>query len=105
MELLVKQHGGAREGSGKPKGYKASRTLIAQTQKAKFIELVEAEIVSIANALIEKAKAGDVSAAKELFDRAWGKAIMPIAIREVPVFSLRELAKRRDSLKVTVSKD
>lgn len=66
--------GGTNHKGGRPKGSIATHTLKAQTAKAKLIELVEAEIVPIVMALIEKANKGDSFAARELFDRAWGKS-------------------------------
>lgn len=66
--------GGRRPGAGKPKGTKQPQTLEKEMARAQLAEIVAAEIHPIAMALLKKAKAGDVMAARELFDRAWGKA-------------------------------
>lgn len=62
--------GGKRPGAGRKKGYAAKNAEEAR----KFIsEKVSKEIGPIVNALIKKAKQGDIRAAKELFDRAYGR--------------------------------
>lgn len=64
--------GGKRPGAGRKKGYAAKNTEEAR----KFIaEKVSKEIGPIVNALIKKAKQGDVRAIKELFDRAYGRTV------------------------------
>lgn len=68
------EHGGKREGSGRPSGALASSTIQSQIQRHRLVQLLENEIEPIFKALTAKAKKGDVSAAKELFDRAWGKS-------------------------------
>jgi len=63
--------GGKREGAGRKPGY-AARS--AEEARRLFSEKIAAEIEPIADALIAKAKNGDVRATSELFDRAWGRA-------------------------------
>lgn len=64
--------GGKRLGSGRKKGYAAKE---AEEARHILAGMVAKEIVPIGEALIEKAKKGDVAAVRELFDRAWGKAM------------------------------
>jgi hypothetical protein len=66
--------GGVRKGAGRPVGSKDPNTLIREKALLRMRELVCAEIDPLTNALIKKGKEGDVSAIRELFDRAWGKA-------------------------------
>ena len=64
--------GGYRQNAGRKQGYAAKS---AEEARKVFAEMISKEIEPIAQALIKRAKNGDVSAAKELFDRAWGKVI------------------------------
>ena len=66
-------HGGKRKNSGRPKGGLASHTLEAQTLRQYMIQEVIANKKELVEALIEKAKSGEVSALKEVFDRSLGK--------------------------------
>ena len=52
----------------------SSATLQTQEQRKLLLEKLKTEAGPIFDKLIEKAKDGDVSATKELFDRAYGKA-------------------------------
>jgi hypothetical protein len=73
--------GGKRPGAGRKKGYAAKNAEEAR----KFIaERVSKEMGPIVNALIKKAKQGDIRAAKELFDRAYGR---PESEPKRPLFS------------------
>jgi thioredoxin-like negative regulator of GroEL len=65
------KRGGTRPGAGRPV---STATLEAQLQRELLVKALEPHIEAITKALVKKAKAGDVQAAKELFDRAWGKA-------------------------------
>ena len=67
-------HGGARKGAGKPKGKLASHTLEAQELKKALISSYVENSKDIHDALMAKAKTGDVPAIKEVFDRVYGKA-------------------------------
>ena len=63
--------GGKRQGAGRKQGFAAKN---AEEARRMLSELVMCEIRPIGDALINKAKKGDVIAARELFDRAFGKA-------------------------------
>ena len=63
---------GERRG-GKQKGYKAPHTLKAQTEKAKAVAMVEANLEAIFRPQIEKAITGDTQAFNAVLDRSWGK--------------------------------
>ena len=69
--------GGKRQGAGRKKGFAAHSAEEARRQLA---EMVAQEIGPIGQALLAKAKAGNVAAIKELFDRAWGRAPQSLAI-------------------------
>ncbi|HUO50263.1 MAG TPA: hypothetical protein VMU25_01720 [Candidatus Paceibacterota bacterium] len=69
--------GGKRAGAGRKKGYAAVRAEEARRQLA---EMVSSEIGPIGKALIAKAKSGDTAAARELFDRAWGRASQSVDV-------------------------
>ena len=66
--------GGARPGAGRKKGSVSSHNLEAVKTRQEFIKKVEENLVTIFEALLNKAKQGDVGAIRELLDRAWGKA-------------------------------
>ncbi len=63
--------GGYRQGAGRKKGF-AAKT--AEEARVLLAGMLMREISPIGEALIAKAKRGDIGAAKELFDRAWGRA-------------------------------
>lgn len=74
----------------------------AEEARNYLVARVEAEISSIADALILKAKEGDVRAIRELFDRAWGRPTVsqndanePVKIVIVPGTRLA-VARRTD---------
>lgn len=69
--------GGYRPGAGRKVGFAAKKS---EEARKVFAELTENEVKPIAEALIQKAKKGDVAAAKELFDRAWGRAVQATEI-------------------------
>ena len=100
LELQTnKKHGGYRPGSGKPKGYRAPRTLKAIASREEFTKRVERDLEPIYNALYSKVvDERDVPAARELFDRAWGKPAQAVQM-QVATFSLKELAEYREELK------
>ena len=63
--------GGKRPGAGRKKGFSAKN---AEEARRVLSEMVMKEISPIGEALIAKAKEGDIPAARELFDRAFGKS-------------------------------
>jgi len=63
--------GGKRTGAGRKKGFAAKN---AEEARRILSEMVMSEIEPIGKALINMAKKGDVVAARELLDRAFGKA-------------------------------
>lgn len=78
--------GGARPGAGRPKGSKDPNTLVKEKALLALREMVLKDITPVTQALLRKAKTGDVPAIKELFDRAFGKA--PQAITDADGQSL-----------------
>ena len=66
--------GGYRPGAGRPK---APHTIAAEAAKKTLILKFVKEKGPIFEALISKAKTGDVAAIKELFERVWGKESQP----------------------------
>lgn len=66
-------YGGKRIGAGRKKGSKATHTLEAEKAKEELIREYIKNIKPINEALIEKAKAGDIQAIKELHDRVYGR--------------------------------
>lgn len=62
---------------GRPKGSKSAHTLEAVAGKAYLIKRYLENIEPIMNALIKKAKQGDLGAIRELNDRVWGKSPQP----------------------------
>jgi len=62
--------GGYRQGAGRKLGFAAKE---AEEARKVLSEMVTKEIVPIGEALIKQAKTGNIAAARELFDRAWGK--------------------------------
>ena len=68
-------YGGKREGAGRKKG---QATLLGEKIRIKIAEMIEKEQVPLIAKQIEKAKEGDTTAFRELFDRAFGKPVTPI---------------------------
>lgn len=77
----MSEHGGKREGSGRPKGSKATATLNAEQAKQALINMYMERITPINNALLAKAEAGDIQAIKELHDRVYGKANQSVEMK------------------------
>ncbi len=63
--------GGYRQNAGRKQGFSAKN---AEEARRVLSAMVMREIEPIGKALIAKAKKGDVTAIRELFDRAFGKA-------------------------------
>jgi hypothetical protein len=62
--------GGYRTGAGRKKGFAA---LQAEQSRELFAQTLAPRLEKIILALMKRAQTGDVHAAHELFDRAWGK--------------------------------
>lgn len=69
--------GGYREGAGRKPGFAAKN---AEEARRLFSERVATEIGPICDALIKKAKSGDIRAVKELLDRAWGRPAQSLVL-------------------------
>lgn len=82
-------HGGKRSGAGRKKGISARN---AEEARRILSQMVMREIEPIGKALIKKAKLGDIHAARELFDRAFGKA--PQSINTISSFRFDAQAAR-----------
>lgn len=91
--------GGGRNNKGQfLKGHKYSvgnlgnTNLHARALKTALLEAVtEKDIEAIAKKLLSKAKAGDIQATKELFDRLWGRAIQEVDIGANAVKSITDI--------------
>jgi len=59
---------------GRPKGSKATHTILAEKAKANLIAMYIANVKPLDQALIDKALLGDIMAQKELRDRVFGKS-------------------------------
>ena len=70
--------GGRRPGAGRPTGSKDPHTLKAELFRSALIDKAIEEQGPILNALFKQAKAGNVPAIKELFERIMGKAPQPL---------------------------
>jgi len=66
---------------GRPVGSKATHTIQAEQGKAALIKAYLDNIKPINDALVEKAKTGDIQAIKELHDRVYGKAPQDMNIK------------------------
>jgi hypothetical protein len=63
---------------GRPVGSKATHTIQAEAGKAALIATYLANINPINQALVNKAKEGDIQAIRELHDRVYGRAMQAI---------------------------
>jgi hypothetical protein len=79
---------------GRPKGSIAKSTKEAIELKNMYVELARERGLPIAEALIEKALTGDVSAIKEFNDRAFGKASQPMEIKATVEVGADETIKK-----------
>ena len=68
-------YGGKRQGSGRPKGSKATHTLEAQAFRQYLIQETIKNKEAIVTSLIEQAKAGKLPAIKEILDKVIGKTL------------------------------
>jgi hypothetical protein len=78
-------HGGTREGAGRPKGSIASHTLETQAFRQYIIQQIIANKKELVEALIKKAKSGDIPALRELLDRSLGKVKDSMEILTSPI--------------------
>lgn len=76
MAGIASQQNGRK--GGRPKGAKATHTIEAERGKAELVRMYLENVRPINQALIDKAKAGDIAAIKELHDRVHGKALQAI---------------------------
>lgn len=98
--------GGYRPGAGRPK---AAHTIQAEKAKAELIRRFLKDKKPIFDALLNKAKEGDLQAIKELFERIWGKESQPFSGELTQTFDVTdELYKaiisreaKRNSVKVS----
>ena len=83
--------GGYREGAGRKQGFAAKN---AEEARKVLSEMVMKEIKPIGEALIVRAKNGDIPAIRELFDRAFGRAPQSMkldsedGILPIPIFGV-----------------
>jgi hypothetical protein len=61
----------------------------AQLRQTLIDAVSEQDIRDVATKLVERAKAGDVDAARLLFDRLLGKPVMPVAVKTEPADEIR----------------
>ena len=74
---------------GRPRGSKARHTLQAEAIRAYLIEEVIKQKVGITKALIKKAKSGDITAIKEVYDRVLGKPKEQVELpNEVNIYNI-----------------
>ena len=72
-----------------------------QLKRALTDAITEKDIKDIAKGLIKKAKNGDAQAAREIFNRIWGRATQQLEIekvvesREISIEELREIMKEK----------
>lgn len=74
------KNGGKRPGAGRPKGSITKSTKDAILAKEALIKAYLENIKPINEALIKKAKAGDMVAIKELHDRVYGRSMQPMEL-------------------------
>lgn len=73
--------GGYRENSGRKKGFSGIK---AEKSREYIIQQVENSLKPIVTGLVDRARQGDLRATQILFDRAFGRPIIPIETTEVP---------------------
>src|SRR3989344_9292846 len=97
--------GGYRTGAGRKQGFAAKN---AEDARRILSERIAQEIAPISEALISRAKKGDIRAIHELFDRAWGRAPQAttgsLSQEPVSIVVIRErdssLSQYKDSLQI-----
>lgn len=93
--------GGYRAGAGRKRGFAAKN---AEEARKLLSERVWREIAPISDALISKAKEGDIRAIHELFDRAWGRAPQAVQIEgnerlPIPILGVN-ITARKDTMPI-----
>lgn len=81
-----------KEGKIKVGRHKSLTTLRREMDKdarEKFLAFASTQVLPVGDALVEKAKEGDVQAIKEFFDRIWGKAPQQVEHTGEVHFTLR----------------
>jgi hypothetical protein len=73
--------GGYRKNAGKKKGFRARHTIETQEAKKLMIAEISKSIIPITRTLIRKAKQGNILAAKEAFDRSFGKSAQSVELK------------------------
>lgn len=93
--------GGYRAGAGRKKGF---ASIEAEKARDYIAQKVSASLEPIISNLIKQAKEGNIQAAKELFDRSWGRSLQSVDLKneiqlQIPIMRLpgRELVEA-DSL-------
>lgn len=84
-QLTKKKRGGARPNSGPKRGVKYKKTIEREILAKRLAERIGKKIDPLADALIETALTGDVSALRESFERSIGK------VRDVHDVNVREM--------------
>ncbi len=83
---------------GRSPSLKTLQKLADKDAREKFLAFASTHVLPIGDALVQRAKAGDVQAMKEFFDRTWGKAPVFIAQTVQHTFSLRDLHNVREGI-------
>jgi hypothetical protein len=66
---------------GRPKGSKGTHTLEAEAIKSLYIDLAREHARPVAMSILREALAGDIAAAREFNDRAFGRAPQSIEMK------------------------
>lgn len=80
---------------GRPKSLRTLKREEDKKAREKFLLFASANVLPIGDALVQRAKQGDVQAIKEFFDRTWGKAPQSFEHKVEHIFSLAELSNKR----------
>ncbi len=72
--------GGKQPGAGRPKGSKDPLTIQRETLKKYILSRIIKEKKPVIDKLLERAKAGELDAIRELFDRALGKPSQDVGV-------------------------
>lgn len=86
-EVLISQ--GLAKRGGRHKSLTTLRREMDKDAREKFLAFASTQVLPVGDALVEKAKEGDVQAIKEFFDRIWGKAPQQVEHTGEVHFTLR----------------